>query len=334
LRVNASEEPLVSVLTPVYNGERYLAECIESVLAQSYRNWEYIINNNCSTDRTLEIAERYARQDSRIRIYQNDRLVRAVENHNGALSRISPESTYCKFIQADDWLFPECLARMVEVAVAHPTIGLVSSYRLVDREVGCDGLPYPSTFMPGREMGRRALLDRVDVFGSPSTVMFRSDLVRGTDAFFNEAHVYADTEACYKVLQSSDFGFVHQVLSYSRRHAEQVGSFVSRFETWTLARLHFINEFGLAFMTPEERQLHLEKALDSYYRIQGKNLFRLKGKAYWSFHRKGLAELGFTYRWSRVLKGAFLEIVRVLTQPLQIIGRRLRDLVVTRKQEE
>ena len=52
--------PLVSVVTPVYNGETYLAACIESVLSQSYSNWEYVIVNNCSTDRTLDIASDYA----------------------------------------------------------------------------------------------------------------------------------------------------------------------------------------------------------------------------------------------------------------------------------
>ncbi len=57
--MNTSEQTLVSVVTPVYNGEDFLVECIESVLRQSYSNWEYIIVNNCSTDRTLEIALNY-----------------------------------------------------------------------------------------------------------------------------------------------------------------------------------------------------------------------------------------------------------------------------------
>ncbi len=58
--------PLVCVLTPVYNGADFIEQCIESVLAQSFTNYEYIIINNCSTDNTLEIARRYAAKDSRI----------------------------------------------------------------------------------------------------------------------------------------------------------------------------------------------------------------------------------------------------------------------------
>ncbi|HWG97207.1 MAG TPA: glycosyltransferase, partial [Nitrospira sp.] len=59
-----AHDPLVSIVTPVYNGEKYLAECIESILAQTFPRWDYTIVNNCSTDRSLEIAECYAQKDS------------------------------------------------------------------------------------------------------------------------------------------------------------------------------------------------------------------------------------------------------------------------------
>jgi glycosyltransferase involved in cell wall biosynthesis len=59
--MSTANEPFVSIITPVYNGEAYLRECIESVLAQTYSNWEYIVVNNCSTDGTLRIAEGYCR---------------------------------------------------------------------------------------------------------------------------------------------------------------------------------------------------------------------------------------------------------------------------------
>ncbi len=122
--------PLVSIVTPVYNGETYLTECIESVLSQTYQNWEYIILNNNSRDRTLEIAEEYRRRDSRIRIYSNDTLLPIIANHNKAFSLISAESKYCKVVSADDWLFPECLQRMVGLAEENPSVGIVGAYQL------------------------------------------------------------------------------------------------------------------------------------------------------------------------------------------------------------
>ena len=106
-------QPFVSVLTPVYNGAPYLRECIESVLAQSYSNWDYTIVNNCSTDGTGEIAEEYARKDKRIRVLTNDVLLDVIANHNKAFGLISPESKYCKVVSGDDWLFPECLEQNV-----------------------------------------------------------------------------------------------------------------------------------------------------------------------------------------------------------------------------
>jgi glycosyltransferase involved in cell wall biosynthesis len=89
------EEPLVSVVTPVYNGEAYLAECIESVLGQTYKNFEYIIVNNCSKDRSLDIALAYAKRDSRVRVHNNEKFVGVIENHNIAFSLISPAAKYC-----------------------------------------------------------------------------------------------------------------------------------------------------------------------------------------------------------------------------------------------
>ena len=144
--MSAGERPLVCVLTPVYNGEPFLAECIESVLAQSYQNWVYFIVNNCSTDRTLEIAQAYAAKDRRIRVHDNETFLAIVANHNRAFRLVPAEAKYCKVVSADDWILPECIARMVELAEAHPSVGIVGSYQLSGGDdewyVRNDGLPY------------------------------------------------------------------------------------------------------------------------------------------------------------------------------------------------
>src|SRR5262245_31857802 len=184
----------VSVITPVYNEEGHLAECIESVLAQTYDNWTYTIVDNCSTDRSLEIARQYAARDPRIRVVENHEFVRALANFNRALRHVQPESQYCKFVLADDWIYPECLERMVAVAEANPSVGLVGAYALEGTKVSLAGLPYDQHVLMGREACRRHLLDGLHIFGTQTSVLYRADFVRATDAFFNESNVQADTE--------------------------------------------------------------------------------------------------------------------------------------------
>ena len=186
--MSAQHGPLVSIVTPVYNGETYLSECIESVLAQTYQNWEYIIVNNCSEDGTLAIAEQYRQRDSRIRVYSNETLLPIIASHNRAFGLISPESKYCKVVSADDWIVPECLDRMVKVAEANPSVGMVGAYQLSGGDgiwyVRNVGLPYSRTVVPGREICRAHLLGMLAVFGNPTSVMYRSDLIRNTERFF------------------------------------------------------------------------------------------------------------------------------------------------------
>src|SRR5438128_2130270 len=104
-----TNEPLVAVFTPVYNGERFLAECIESVLHQTYQNWRYLIADNASTDATNEIAQHYAAQDARIHVHRFDDYLPTIPNWNRAIPLLASESVYTKFIFADDWLYPDCL---------------------------------------------------------------------------------------------------------------------------------------------------------------------------------------------------------------------------------
>src|SRR5437868_14091294 len=98
--MTVQHEALVTVLTPVYNGEKLLAQCIRSVLAQDYTNFEYIIVNNCSTDKTVEVAESFAKQDSRIRIHNNTKFLSVVDNHNNAFSLIPAGANYCKIVRS------------------------------------------------------------------------------------------------------------------------------------------------------------------------------------------------------------------------------------------
>src|SRR4026208_2473424 len=96
----------VSIVTPFHNNVDYLEQCIRSVLAQTYRNFEFLLCDNASTDGSSELAKRFAERDSRIRYLRFDHLLPQVENYNRALERMRDDAIYCKVVQADDWLFP------------------------------------------------------------------------------------------------------------------------------------------------------------------------------------------------------------------------------------
>ena len=329
--MDVQKQPLVSVLTPVYNGEKYLTECIESILAQTYHNWEHIIVNNCSTDRTLEIAQGYAKKDARIRIHHNHEFVGMIQNHNIAFRQIASASQYCKMVHADDWLFPECIMQMVKVAEAHPSVGIVGSYRLHGTRIGLDGLPYPSTVVSGREICRRSLLgENFYVFGSPTSLLIRSQLMRDRQALYNESHIHADKEACFDLLQSADFGFVHQVLTYSRRHSEAATSFAERFNTYLLGNLSILTKYGLVYLSREEYHECLERHMKRYYLFLGQSILWTREKQILKYHQNGMRELGYSCSWFRLLAVVFLEILDILGNPkktLERIARRIMRVV-------
>jgi len=320
------EQPLVSVLTPVYNGEKHIAECIESVLAQTYQNWEYCIANNCSRDRTLEIANRYAKRDKRIRIHNNAEFVGCDANGNIALQQMSPASKYCKVVHADDWMFPECVMKMVEVAEANPMVAIVCSYGLRNERVSWDGLPYPSTVISGRDICRNTLLGGPYVFGSPTSMLIRSDEVRKRPFFYNEANPECDIEACLDILRDSNFGFVHQVLTFTRAHAEAESTFNNRFGIQYLATLEILNKYGQTFLTEKEFEACLRRCWESYYTFLGAKIFHNGEKKFWEFHRNALGRLGYRLSKRKVAKAVSIELLDIALNPLKTSVRIRRKI--------
>jgi glycosyltransferase involved in cell wall biosynthesis len=288
-----ASDPLVSVLTPVYNGEEYLEECIQSVLRQTYSNWEYLIVDNVSTDDTASIAERFAARDPRIRFVRETEFVDLYGNHNRALRSISPDSRYCKFIQADDWLFPECLEHMVDIAERNPYVGVVSAYALNGTQVQLDGLfPYWQNVMPGREAVRRFVSGRWQdwIVGGPSSVLLRADLVRQQRDFFDARIWHADTDAAFRTLLSSDLGFVHQLMTFMRGdNPRGFTSFSFRVYTFLPMEGRVLIKFGPQVMSARDYRRAVRRWLLRYGRWLVKQTLspaRQRQAEFHDFHRR------------------------------------------------
>lgn len=93
-------EPLVSIITPLYNSEKYIAETIESVLAQTYSNWEMIIVDDCSKDNSTKIVEEYQKKDRRIKLYRNEINKGVSYTRNRAIDL--SQGKYIAFLDSDD----------------------------------------------------------------------------------------------------------------------------------------------------------------------------------------------------------------------------------------
>ncbi|MCC6345982.1 MAG: glycosyltransferase family 2 protein [Nitrospirales bacterium] len=325
--IESVRQPLVSVVTPVYNCEKYLAECIESVLAQTYGNWEYLIVNNCSTDLSPGIMEEYAKLDRRIRIHHNGSFLPIMRNWNHALRQISPGSKYVKVVHADDWLFPECLMKMVQVAEENPSVAIVGAYRIDDTRVNCDGLPYPSTVVPGKEICVRTLLEKLYVFGSPTTLLLRSSLIRTRERFYNESNFHADTEVCFEVLEDSDFGYVHQVLSYTRRGGEAMTSLARRLNTYMPGHLYLLKKYGPVYLSAEEFGKHWEAKLREYYRFLGKSVLSFRERQFWEYHKRALGAMECRLERGRLAVVVLLEILDIVLNPKSTASRVLRGMI-------
>lgn len=126
--------PRVSIGLPVYNGERYIREALDSVLAQTFKHFELIISDNASTDRTAEICRAYVKADPRIKYFRNEENLGAAANYNRVF-RLS-SGTYFKWTAHDDIMAPAFLERCVEMLDCYPSAVLCYPKTLIIDENG------------------------------------------------------------------------------------------------------------------------------------------------------------------------------------------------------
>ena len=128
------KNPFITVFTPNYNGSKYISETIESVIKQSYTNFEYIIIDDHSTDNSWQIIQKYAKKDQRIKTFRNTRNLQIVKNRNCGFQHSSPEAKYFAIIDSDDISLPDRLETQVDFLENNPEYGLIGSNIIIINE--------------------------------------------------------------------------------------------------------------------------------------------------------------------------------------------------------
>jgi len=127
--------PKVSVITITYNRAKYLPEAIESVLAQTFTDWELLIIDDCSTDNTREVAEKYTAKDSRIKYFRNDVNLKISKSRNKGLELA--QGKYIAMLDSDDiWCDIEKLDRQYNFLENKPEYALIGGGVIVINETG------------------------------------------------------------------------------------------------------------------------------------------------------------------------------------------------------
>jgi len=301
------------------------------VLAQTYSNWTYVIVDNCSTDETAVVARKYAAKDARIRIVTNTTFVNAAANHNNAFRNVHPDSQYTKVVSADDWLRPDCVARMVAAALKYPTAGIVGSYQQSGDRVLWTAMPANCDFVDGREAARMLLLRGLCIFGPPTATLYRSDLVRKRTSFFPHMKSHADISVCYECVQESDYAFVHATLSDERIHPGQESARLGALQVNDVAYLEDLVTYGPKFLSSAELEARRKELFDAHYRTLGRSALRLRGPKFWAYQRSRMQEIGHPIDWSRVAATALTEAWRQLKDPRAAMRKLMRADMTTRR---
>jgi glycosyltransferase involved in cell wall biosynthesis len=256
--MNNIEKPLVSVLMTSYNRSNYIASAIESVMASTYAHWELIIVDDGSRDDTVAIARRYAEQDQRIRVYENEKNLGDYPNRNHAASLA--RGKYIKYVDADDAIYPWGLDILVTCMEQFPEAGwgLCSLDQFSAK-------PYPFMLQP------EAIFEHHNFKASlfhkaPLSAIIRKDLFDAVGGFSGKRQM-SDVEMWHILSLTSPLVLMPHGIVWYRAHEEQESAQI-RAEIIVRARYlvavwHFYRDYpGIPMSTAIRSQL------ESRYRKQ------------------------------------------------------------------
>ncbi len=213
-----SEQPKVSVLIPTYNYAHYLDEAIQSVLNQTFSNFELIIVDDQSSDNTASVVEKYL-ADSRVKFIVNTENLGLVGNFNKSLEYATGE--YIKYLMADDKLDHKLLEKYVEILDTYPNVSLVTAGsstfggKEVNRQPVLTGLQKGMTVIAACLKNGKG-----NWIGEPTVVMFRKSSL-ASQKFNPEYICLVDLDMWLRLLRQGDCYIVTETLAYFRVHEEQ-----------------------------------------------------------------------------------------------------------------
>ena len=220
--------PLVAIVTPVLNGDRFLAETMACVQAQTYPNLVHCLLDNASIDRTADIIAGQSGGRVPIIAARNAKTLPMHENWNAALSLMPPSAAYFRVLPADDLMMPTCIEKMVTLGEHNLGVGVIGCQEYIDDRPIASGLPTDQTVFPGAMVVRESLRGRIRGFPH-AHCLFRRQPDESFDQFYTLEYygtriLATDIDAVMRILSTSDYGCVQEPLVITRTHGNSVSS--------------------------------------------------------------------------------------------------------------
>lgn len=248
--------PSITVLMPVYNGEEYLPEAIESVLGQTWTDFEFLILNDGSTDKSFEIIKSYS--DSRIRFVENEKNVGLISTLNKGINL--SRGKYIARMDCDDISLPQRLEKQASFLDTHPEIGVCGSWI----QIFSDDMSYIQKYALTSEEIRCTMLFYCGL--AHPTVIIRKNIILKYQLYYDCEYIHAeDYELWQRLFNHTVFANIPEVLLHYRISKNQISNINRKQQSISALRVRkqLLNSLNI-YPNDEEIEIHESLAFKNY----------------------------------------------------------------------
>ncbi|MES2680315.1 MAG: glycosyltransferase [Bacteroidota bacterium] len=224
--------PIISICIPTFNGERYLKECLDSCVSQSFKDFEVIVCDDGSNDNTQAIIEQYQKNYAFIKFHKNEKNIGLVGNWNRCLDLAS--GTWIKFLFQDDVMYPDCLQRFYDHTGKNSDLIVCKRNFILDKAVTVEEREYytnqvrtlentghyNSPFFPASTIARIAASNiSLNFIAEPSLTMFKKTMVSALGKFDDGLKQICDLEFFLRAASNYGLIYIPEQLCGFRIHA-------------------------------------------------------------------------------------------------------------------
>lgn len=296
MNCSPSTFPLVAVATPVYNGERFLADTMACVQSQDYPNLVHVVLDNASTDATSDIIAQFSNGRVPVLASRNATTIPMVANFNAAVRLVPKGATYFRLLCADDLMTPDCIRRKVELAERHPDASVVGCLEYCDG-VREEHLPSDQEVFDGRAIVGAYLRQETSVL-SGTQFLFRRTLLDIDHPFYDEKLLsHTDADASLRACLEGNLAFIHEGLAIRRQHDSNAWDEHVKLCITTVDRLDLLTRYGTTVLDEDKYRRYFLQ----YKRHCLRRLFLLRwrdnNKLMFAEHLERLRAMGHSVGW-------------------------------------